>query len=89
MAKSADTMLVRDFLQLVQENPGAFPREAVAKRGRLGLRTVFHLVHAAKRNPQQRGVVDPKLSTLEKFLHGCGARLIVVLPDSTAKETPQ
>ena len=81
---TAAVVTPRDFLRIVRENPGLFPRQALAQRARLSRSAVFNMLQA--RNPRLRGSPDPKLTTLEQLIEGCGGRLLVTLPPSIAAD---
>lgn len=81
-------MQARDFLRLVRDNPDLFPRSQLTQKSRLSRAAVYAILRSAD-NPRKRRCADPKLSSFEALVAGCGGQLAIVLPESCVADLSQ
>ena len=77
---------VADFFALLRKRPDLFPPTRIMKRGRLSKSSTYAMINPLRRAKLQ---ADPKLSTLQRLVHGCESRLLVALPASAAPDLQQ
>jgi hypothetical protein len=77
---------VDDCFALIRARPDLFVRGEIVRKGCISRSALFEMI-----NPRRRGKCkpDPKLSSLQRLLHGCGGKLLVALPPSAAPDLPK